>query len=335
MAATQLADIYDAEGFASIIDQKMVEKNAFYQSGVVMEDTTINALASAGGKIGALPHNGPLGSVDPNISSDDPATKSTPQKIPVNLMQYRLAALNQSWSAMDLARDLAAKDPVDNITTRIADYWNTVRNKRIIASGLGVLADNVASNSSDMLYSIATDANTAITDAEKISGEAIVLAGGTSGDRQDEFKCLAIHGALYTRLKLLDLIEYLRDSDGKPTFATYQGKILVVDDALPAVMGSYRITYTSILFGLGAVAHGVGRVANPSELQRIPDAGNGAGQDVIYSRVSEIIHPYGFSFSSGSVAGASPTLAELKLATNWARVWERKNVPFAFLQTNG
>ena len=335
MPVVQLADIYDAEAFANAADEKSTAKNAFVQSGVMVEDTQVSTLAAEGGKIGAMPFYKPIADTDPNISTDDPAEKSTPEKIVQADQLFRIAALNKSWSAMTLARELATKDPVAAITDGIANYWLTVRTKRVVASALGFLADNIANDNGDMLFKVGTDATGAATDAEKISAENIVMAAATAGDKQDDFKAIAMHSALYTTLKKKDLIDYVRDSDGKPTFPAYLGLYVIVDDALPAIMGTNRLLYTSILFKQGAFGHGKGKVLVPSEIQRLPDAGNGGGQDVIYSRVSEIIHPYGFSFLSASVAKASATLAELKLAANWNRVWERKNVPFAFLQTNG
>ena len=73
-------------------------------------------------------------------------------------------------------------------------------------------------------------------------------------------------------------------------------------------------------------------VNTPSELDRKPENGNGGGESLIYSRRADIIHPLGFEFTSSSVAGESANLAELATAANWNRVWERKNVPLAFLQ---
>jgi hypothetical protein len=69
-------------------------------------------------------------------------------------------------------------------------------------------------------------------------------------------------------------------------------------------------------------------------MERVQAAGNGSGQDIIYSRISNTFQPYGFSFISGSVAGQSATYAELKLAANWNRIHARKNIPIAFLETN-
>jgi len=74
------------------------------------------------------------------------------------------------------------------------------------------------------------------------------------------------------------------------------------------------------------------RIADGTEIESKPAAGNGGGQQVLHSRVNLAIHPAGFSWVEGSVAGDSPTIAELKAAANWDRVVERKAVPIAFLK---
>ena len=118
-------------------------------------------------------------------------------------------------------------------------------------------------------------------------------------------------------------------------FDTIMGRNLIIDDSLPAVAGTNRTTYTTILCGSGAAGYGVGTPKVPSETDREPSAGNGGGEETIYSRRTDLIHPLGFQFTSASVAGESATLAELATAANWDRVMERKNINVAFLQTNG
>ena len=95
------------------------------------------------------------------------------------------------------------------------------------------------------------------------------------------------------------------------------------------------LEYTSVLYGAGAIGVGEGSPAVPVEVERHPDQGNGGGVEVLYTRKTNLIHPFGYAFTSAAVAGISPTIAELKLATNWTRVFtERKQVPIAFLVTN-
>lgn len=335
MAVVQIANIYNPLTFARREQEKQLELNAFYASGILVMDPRVTAQASVGGNKGELPFFKPLGTDEPNYSSDVSGTTSTPKNITSAKMEWRLASQNQSWSTMDLARELALEDPVQAITGRQGAYWATTNERRLIQSSLGILANNVAADSSDMLVTVALDTVGPILAAEKISAEVIIDAEQTAGDHQGGFAAIAMHSVVYSSLRKQQLITFVRDADNNTMFTTYEGKRVVVDDSLPAVAGTNRITYTSILFGAGAWVAGEGRVENPSEMDRVAAAGNGGGQDVIHSRRADIIHPLGFSFTSASVAGQSATLAELATAANWDRVWERKNTPLAYIQTNG
>lgn len=335
MATTAITNIYEPVTFEAAVDEKAVELNAFIQSGVLVEDERVSEMASAGGRTGDLTGFAPLTQNEPNYSDDNPATTSTPDNIGKFTMTWRLAAMNNSWSTMDLARELALKDPLAAITDKVGQYWATEVEKRVVQSAMGILADNVANDSSDMLYSIATDDAAAVTAAEKISAEAVVAASATAGDHQLGFTAIAMHSVPFATLRTNNLIDYIPDSEGVNPYPYYLGMRVIVDDSLPAVAGTNRITYTTILFAAGVFVHGNGRVEMPSELERKASTGNGGGQTILHSRRSEIIHPLGTAFLSASISGASPSLAELADATEWNRVWSRKSVQVAFLQTNG
>lgn len=334
MATTRLSDIYNPLTFARREQEAQIELNRFLNAGVAVTDPALQAQIGAGGNIGELTNFNPLGTPEPNYSTDDPTQESTPQKVDSVKMRFRLANQNQSWSVMDLTRELALADPVGAITGRIGQYWATINERRIIASAMGILADNVASNGSDMLVDVATDAAGAVTDAERISPDVVLNAKQTMGDHAGSLAVLAMHSAIFTRLQKQNLIVYIPNARGEIVIPTYLGYTIVVDDSLPAVMGTNRITYTCILFGRGHWGWANGMVENPSERIRKPDAGNGSGEERIYSRRSDLIHPYGFGFTSSSVAGQSATLAELRLAANWERVHNRKHIPMAFIQVN-
>lgn len=334
MATTRLSDIYNPLTFARREQEAQLELNKFINSGVLATDPALQAQIGAGGNIGELTNFNPLGTPEPNYSNDDPAVLSTPQKVDSVKMQFRLASQNQSWSVMDLSRELALEDPVGAITSKIGAYWATINERRLIASAMGILADNVANDGGDMLVSVATDAAGAVGDGQRISPDVVLNAKQTMGDHAGSLSAIAMHSAIFTRLQKQNLIVYIPNARGEITIPTYLGYTIVVDDSLPAVMGSNRITYTCILFGRGHWGWANGKVENPSETKRNPDAGNGGGEERIYSRRSDLIHPYGFSFTSASVVGQSATLAELRLAANWNRVHARKHIPLAFIQVN-
>lgn len=334
MATTRLSDIYNPLTFARRSQEAQLELNKFINSGILVSDAMLQEQIGAGGNIGELTNYNPLGTPEPNYSNDDPAVNSTPQKVDSVKMRFRLANQNQSWSVMDLSRDLALEDPVGAITSRIGQYWATTNERRLIRSCLGILADNVANDAGDMVVNVATDAAGAVTDAERISADVVLDAKQTMGDHAGSLAAIAMHSVIFTRLQKQNLIVYIPNARGEIVIPTYLNYTVVVDDSLPAVMGVNRVTYTCILFGRGQWGWANGRVETPSERLRKPDAGNGGGEERIYSRRSDLIHPFGFSFTSNSVAGQSATLTELATAANWDRVHARKHIPLAFLQVN-
>jgi hypothetical protein len=338
MATVQLVDIYNPLVFNPSVQEKQIELNRFIQSGVAVVDPTLTSMASIGGNIGELPFYKPLGTEEPNYSTDDPATLSTPAKITSNKMVYRLAAQNKSWSVMDLARELALENPVGAITGRIAQYWATNNERRIIQSVRGVVADNVANDSGDMIFDISAPIDTAVTDANRADADAIIDTVQTMGDHGELLSAIAMHSVVYRRLQKQNLIDFIPDARGEINIPTYQGKTVIVDDSLVGVTYGntpVNIYYYTILFGAGEFIMGEGMPVNPSEIHRHPDAGNGGGEWQLYSRRSDIIHPLGFKFTSASVAGQSATQAELATAANWDRVYSRKNVSLAVLKSNG
>lgn len=338
MPVVALTNIYNPVTFGRRAQEAQIQYNRFIQSGVAVTDPTLAAQIAQGGNAGEVTNFGPLAVAEPNYSSDNPAAFSNPANISNLVCRFRSAARNNSWSTMDIARELTLDDPVAAITGRIGAYWRQDDEQRIIASLQGLLANNIASNAGDMVVNIANDLASAITSAEQISGDAVVNTLQTLGDHKNNVTTLAIHSKVHARLQRQNLITVVRNSEGDIAFETYLGKRLIVDDSLPAVAGTNRITYTSILFGASVFAYAPGQVLNPSEMQRLPSAGNGGGQDVIYSRVHNVWHPYGFDFTSTTVnGGTSPAIASyanLRLAANWARRAQRKNIPLAFLQTN-
>ena len=334
MATVQIADIYNPLTFGGLIQEKQIELNKFLSSGVAALSGILQNQISSGGNIGELTNYNPLATPEPNYSSDVSGTTSTPLNIATTKQIFRLVSQNNSWSTMDIASELAFQKPEQAIINRIAQYWATTNEKRLIQAALGVLANNVAADSSDMLVTVATDSASAIVDADRISANLVIEAQQTLGDHMEDLRAIAMPSTIFTRLKKQNLISFIPDARGEVNIPTYLGLTVIVDDSLPAVAGSNRITYTCILFGSAVFGMASGEVKVPSELIRVPAAGNGGGEEILHSRRNDVIHPFGFSFISGSVSGQSATLAELALAANWDRIWDRKNIPLAFIQVN-
>ena len=337
MPQVQLADIYEPELFGSLTQEAQVLQNRFIQAGAVQDSPLLAEKLGENGRAGELTNFNPLGTEEPDYTKDDPADKSTPAKVDSNLQRFRACMTAKSWSVMDLSRELSLGDPVAAITNSIGYYWARNNEKRVINTCLGLLADNVANDSGDMVYSVATDAAGAVTDAERISADVILTAKQTMGDRATGLTSIAMHSAIYTRLQKQNLIDYIPNARGEVTIPTYLGYIVVPYDGMPAVAGSTRITYTCILFGQGVIGSVYRAPTVPFEIIRDPAAGNGGGQETMFSRRTDLFHPYGFDFLSAALngdGGLSATQADLALATNWNRIWQRKNLDVCFVQVN-
>lgn len=338
MATVQITDIYNPLTFGRRTQQAQIELNRFLQSGIAVSDGALQAQIAQGGRVGELTNFNPLSVGEPDYMTDDPTDVAVPANVTKGVQAFRVSHRAKAWSTMDLARQLALQDPVGAITSRIGQYWATDDEQRIIASLLGILADNDANDADDMVIDVATDDAGAVTDAERIGGERVIDALQTLGDHKNSITTLAIHSAIQARLSKQGLIDYIRAADSEIMFPSYMGLRLIVDDSLPAVAGDNRVTYTCMLFAPGVIANASARILIPSEMDRVPLAGQGGGQDIIISRIGNVWHPAGFSFLSDTLTGGpsndQASYADLKLAANWNRIFERKNVPIAFIKVN-
>lgn len=336
MNTVRLSDIIEPKVYMDYQSKNTMEKTAFWESGIVVNNPMLNDKANSGGKIVDVPFWKDLANNEANVSSDDPAVLSTPDKIGTGDQIARVHYLNKSWSATDLASEIAGANAMGRIKDRVEAYWIRQWQRRLIAMSQGILADNIANDSADMVKDVATDAAGAPVAGELFSRANFTAAAFTLGDAFENTGVIAVHSVVYKRMVDNDDIDFIADSQGKMTIPTFLGKRVIVDDGMPAVAGTNRIKYTSVLFGAGAFGHGNGSPLVPVETKRDADQGNGGGVDTLFSRKTWLTHPFGFAFTSASVAGVSPTIAELKAAANWNRVFEeRKQIPMAFLVTNG
>lgn len=340
---TQLADVIVPEFYAEYGGIDTMTSTALFQSGVLVANPILDAQLAAGGDILNLPAwldlaaaNDP-GGVEPNLGNDNPATLATPKKITAVNHLVRKSYLNDSWSAADFATELAGSDPQQRVAERLQAYWRRQYEYRLTKSLYGILLDSVANHASDLVVDIsaATTAAPVVVNSESytspnLSRDATIDAVATIGDRLDDFAAIAMHSAVYRDLAKADAITFIRTSDQDFDIPTVFGLRCIKDDNLTLANGNYL----NVIFAKGAIAFAEGPGRMPFEVFRWPAQGNGAGVEELWSRRNSVIHPAGYSFTSASVAGASPSATDLATAANWQRVVpQRKQIPLAFLVT--
>jgi len=208
--------------------------------------------------------------------------------------------------------------------------------RRLIATYSGILADNIANDDGDMVADVSEALTADVTASSVFSRQAFTSAAFTLGDHVDDINVISVHSVVYKRMMDNDDIDFIPDSQGQMTIPTFLGKRVVVDDGMTFTPGdgTNAPTYTSILWGAGAVGYGMGNPKVPVEVERAERGGNGAGVETLWTRKTWLVHPFGFQTGTAP-AGPSYSVAELGQAATWDRVVDRKNVPVSFLITNG
>ena len=318
MATTQLADIFVSDYYADLAPVNSPEKTAVFDSGIIVKSPELDAIASNGQGTAEIAYWQDLDAdEEPNISNDDPDDLGLVGKADMGSMRARTLYLNKGYGVADLTTELARTEPMQHIRNRFGTYWTRRWQRYLLGAARGIIASNIANDAGDMV----------IDAGATISAGAFQDAAFTSGDAADVFSAIGVHSVVMNQMVKQDLIEYMRDSEGRIILSTYLGKPVFMDDSL--VYGPGR--YLSVFFGQGAFGYGEGSPANPVELERKPSGGNGGGAEVLWERKTMILQPAGFSWKGGENRNLSPTATQYAAAANWERVFDRKQVPFAAL----
>lgn len=336
MAATKIADILIPDVWVPYVIHRTIEKSALVQSGIVVPNASFDILAQRGGTLIQMPYWNDLAGADEVLSDSVPLT---PGKITSGKDIAVLLMRGKAWGAHDLTKALSGSDPMSAIGDLVANYWVKREQAILIAFLKGMFTGTL---STTHVKDVAIEAGDSATEANLISGNAVIDAATLLGDEADALTALVMHSVPYSRLQKLNLIEYVgidatgkrveAGSSGSITVPTFLGKRIIVDDGVPVVAGSTNgKKYTTYLFAPGAVARGEGLAPVPVETDR----DSLLGEDYLIHRRHFILHVRGVKYTSNTQVGVSPTNAELEIAANWSRVYDVKDVKCCTLITNG
>ncbi len=335
MAKTAVADIIIPTEFEKYAIERTAELSRFAECGIVEVAPEFNELAAGGGREVKMPFWKDLTAARQLLS--DAASLSV-NKITSDQDIARIHNDAQVWSVNHLAKVISGDDPMQAIVDLVGGYWARTDEGLIVSCLKGMFA---AASMAGNLLAIHSETVAGQNANTRLNGATFVDACARLGDAADRLTAVAMHSATEAALRKLDLIDFLPDSEGKPMLRTFQGRRVVVDDNLPTRNGTTDgLVYTTYLFGQGAFAKGVapldgeplqgGHGTEGVELARVPLDSD----TVLINRRRYILHPRGVKFTSTTVAGDSPTNAELELAANWVRVWENKNVRLVAITHN-
>ena len=192
-----------------------------------------------------------------------------------------------------------------------------------------MVLDNDANDSGD--YTNDISGSSFVDGVTNFSAEAFLDATVTMGDSQNNLSMVMVHSIVYNRMQKQNLIDFIPDARGEVSIATFLGHEVIVDDQMPNTTG----VFDTWIFGTGATQQGVSSPKVATEVAREPQAGNGGGQEILFSRVEWAMHPGGHAYTGTSPNGGPGNgtgANNLNNSGSWDRVFpERKQVPFARL----
>jgi hypothetical protein len=346
--ATRISDLIVPSVFTPYTQTLTAEKSRIIQSGLAVMSDKLAELLGGGGLTFNVPSFNDLDNDAERISTDTSAVFSAadasipagqardpnPNKITSKKEIAVRLNRNNSWSTTDLGAIVAGADPMNAIADRVASYWVRRLQLAFVSTWKGVIADNAANDSGD--YAVDISSSSFVDGVTNFSAEAMLDAAQTMGDSQDDLSVIVVHSVVYSRMLKNNLIDFVSDSvNGNAVrIATFLGREVIVDDGMPRT-GS---VYDTWLFARGATQMAMVAPPHATETERKPGAGNGGGQDVLYSRVQWCLHPVGHAWvgtaDEGGPANTGTSNSDLDEAASWDRRYpERKQIKFARLVT--
>ena len=336
MASTRISDLFVQDLATSYTAQSSLAKNAFFMSGVAFSDPRVTPLmdATQGGQLISMPYFNALEDGGYNIGNDDPSQKSTPSKIDTGYETAVKTFINKSYSVMDLAALAINGDPMVAINAGIQKYWTNVSEARIIAATTGIIADSIANHDSDLLYDISTQ--TGAGQNALLNASVMNTAAGYLGESMTDIKVVCVHPAVFTNLRNLNIIATMQEGATRTLFQTYEDYFIIVDKNMPKQsVGDGKYAYYTYMFGSNALTYQYGNPGVEYEIWRDPASGNGAGEEVLFTRRCDLVLPRGYqTVAVGGKAGLSE--ATLAQASTWTRAWsDRERIKFMAIKTLG
>lgn len=335
MAKTYLDYPFDEDIFLhSWQEEPDPVKTALLQSRAMVADDVIEGMIANGSNLYTIPFYNVLEGDEGNY---DGATDIPTGESSGGSQTGVVFGRTRGFTARDFVGDLSGNDPMGHIVSTVAKFWSKKRQSRII----GIL-DGVFSITGDTSWAKHT-IDLSVTTGTPYKMEATTIGDAAIdvlGDNANEISLAYMHSKVAKTLKDLEVLEYWKQTDAngieRPmALASANGLTVIIDDSMPVDTKTEGFPkYTTYILGTGCLRYAKGRLAHPVGVERSEEK-NG-GQETLYTRIRETIHPNGFSFkvpTSGFTQ--SPTDTQLFAKANWSRQFNDKAIPMGKIITNG
>jgi hypothetical protein len=343
---------FNPQAFAAYSERiPQLKKNELVRSGALKGNSEIRGAFSAqtGTGYAIVPMYGLLGGDVLNYDGTTDIKATTTNTYERGVVVVGRA---QAWLESDFAEDITGGAGfMDNVAAQVSEYFDGVDQNTLLSILEGVFNMTGEENLKfveNHTYDITADGDGVIEPASL--NKAVQKA---CGDNKNRFTLAIMHSAVATNLENLNLLEYLKYTDGNGisrdlTLATWNGRAVLIDDSMPVTEvegdseGGTATQYTTYILGAGAFDYEDIGAENAYEMYRNPIAGG--GQDVLFVRQRKCFAPCGISYTKKKQATLSPTDEELKDGANWELVndggevksyIDHKSIPIARIISRG
>lgn len=345
MPGTFLGYPFDSELFFQLWNEEPdPTRTAIIDSGAMVYDNTIAERISHDGNLYTIPFYNPLSGTPVNYDGQTDITATETTAASQSGIVYGRAA---GFTARNFAAELSGADPMGHIAASVGRYWQKQRQSILLKILSGVFGITGSSGNAKLWQDNHTVNLGSTTATAYTMGDTDLndLATQALGDNKSLFGLVIMHSNVAKNLENKQLLEYWKQTDAnglqRPmNIASMSGYTVIIDDNVPVnTVGGESANkdlslYTTYLLGSGVLRNATARLDHPADVQYEP-AKNG-GQETLYTRIRETIHPNGFSFKVPSSSWTqSPTDAQLAASANWSIVYNPKSIPMAQLITNG
>lgn len=318
---TTFEDVIVPELFTPYAIKRSMELSALVQSGIIVNDSAFDTLASQAAPTVNMPFFADLTGESEQIVE---GKNLTANKITSNKDVAVILRRVMSWSSTELAAALAGKDPMQAIVQLVASFWAKDMQRELVALLTGVFGTYTPTGgtATTRLASNLLDISSMSGAAAKWSASAFIDAMQLLGDAKSQLTAVCMHSATESALRKQNLIETVQPSNDV-AFGTYQGKRVIVDDGCPVKDG----VHTTYLFGEGAIALGNGNPVGFVATETDREKRKGSGVNHLINRKTYILHPRGVKWTGESIEKVEgPSRDELRKPENWTPVYEAKQI---------
>ena len=315
---------FNPQAFGKYVDiLPKTKKNELIKGGILKQNNEIKEAFSSqtGTSYAVLPIYGRIGGTVLNYDGVTDITAETTSSFERGVVVIGRA---KAWLEKDFSEDITGgAEFMDNVAVQVSDYFDDVDQKTILSILKGIFSMTGTENLkfvNNHTYNISTNSgDAAFVDAVTLNN-AVQKAGG---DNKNKFSVVIMHSVVATNLENLNLLGYLKQTDKEGiqrdlSLATWNGRIVLIDDDMPVVEKEGYSEYTTYILGEGAFDYEDIGAKVPFEMHRDPKT-NG-GLDTLYARTRKCFSPFGISYTKTKQKSLSPTDDELSDGSNWELV---------------